>query len=187
MRGSLLIMFIFFYKISFCQITNSDCNENFVLSNNESNNNYVYNAQDYIVTDTNYEITNINNEIKMKAGNVILLKPDTYIKKGALYLAKIEPCTTCDLNFTFSNFFTPNQDGYNDYWKINWNNSLEFSEVTIFDRYGKLIKVLKNNQEAWDGKFNSNDLYSSDYWFKLIYTDCNGNKKEYKSHFSLKR
>jgi gliding motility-associated-like protein len=180
-------MVLFFYKLSFCQITNSDCNENFVLSNDEVNNNYIYHAQNFVITDGNYEVTTLNNEIKMKAGNVIVLKPDTYIKKGSLYLARIEPCTLCYLNFTFSNFFTPNQDGFNDYWKINWLNPIEFSEVSIFDRYGKLIKVIKNNQDSWDGKYNSNDLYSSDYWFKFMYTDCNGNKKEYKSHFSLKR
>lgn len=187
MKSSLLIVVLFIYKLSFCQTTDSDCNENFVLSNIENNNSYTYNAQDYIITDYNYEVAALNNEIKMKAGNMILLKPNSYIKKGSLYLARIEPCTICDLNFTFSNFFTPNQDGYNDYWKINWINPIEFSEVSIFDRYGKLIKVIKSNQDSWDGKFNSNDLYSSDYWFKFMYTDCNGNKKEYKSHFSLKR
>lgn len=187
MKGNLIVMVLFFYNISFCQINNSDCTDNFVLSNYEIKSNYIYNAHDFVITDGNYEVTALNNEIKMKAGKVIVLKPDTHIKKGSLYLARIEPCTLCNLNFTFSNFFTPNQDGFNDYWKINWFNNIEFSEVSIFDRYGKLIKVLKNNQDSWDGKYNSNDLYSSDYWFRFIYTDCNSNKKEYKSHFSLKR
>lgn len=187
MKNSLVLVVLLIYKLSFCQTTASDCNENFVLSNIENKNNYDYNAKDYILTDDNYEVSALNNEIKMKAGNVIVLKPNSYIKKGSLYLARIEPCTICDLNFTFSNFFTPNQDGYNDYWKINWFNPTEFSEVSIFDRYGKLIKVINGIQDSWDGKFNSNDLYSSDYWFKFIYTDCNGNKKEYQSHFSLKR
>lgn len=187
MKDSLLVLVLLFYKLSFSQTTNSDCNENFVLSNNENNNNYTYNVQDFIITEGNYEVAALNNEIKMKAGNAIVLKPDTYIKKGSLYLARIEPCTLCDLNFTFSNFFTPNQDGFTDYWRINWLNPIDFTEVSIFDRYGKLIKVLKDNQDSWDGKYNSNDLYSSDYWFKFMYTDCNGNKKEYKSHFSLKR
>jgi gliding motility-associated-like protein len=187
MKSNLLIFVLLFCKLSFSQVTNSYCTENFILSDSEDNSNYTYNSQNFIVTNGNYEVNTANNEIKMKAGNVIVLKPDTYIKKGSLYLARIEPCTYCELNFTYSNFFTPNQDGYNDYWKINWFNTFEFSEVSIFDRYGKLIKILKNYQDKWDGKYNSNDLFSSDYWFKLIYTDCNGNKKEYKSHFSLKR
>jgi gliding motility-associated-like protein len=180
-------MFIFFYKLSFSQTTNSDCIENFVLSNNEKNNNYTYNSQDFIITGSNYVVTAFNNEIKMKAANVIVLQPNSYIKKGSLYLARIEPCIFCELNFSFPAFFTPNQDGYNDYWNINWFDPIQFSEVSIFDRYGKLIKTLKTTNDSWDGKYNFNDLFSTDYWFKLIYTDCNGNKKEYKSHFSLKR
>lgn len=187
MRSNLLLLILFLHQLSFCQITNSDCNENFVLSNDEFNNGYIYNAQDFIITEDNYKITALNNEIRMKAGTVIVLKPDSFIKKGSLYLARIEPCTLCDLNFTYFKFFTPNQDGINDYWKINWFSPIEFSEVSIFDRYGKLIKVLKSSQDFWDGKYNSYDLYSSDYWFKFMYTDCNGNKKEFKSHFSLKR
>lgn len=187
MRSSFLISVVFFYNLSFSQTTNSDCNESFTLSNNENNKNYIYNARDFVITDGDYEVTALNNEIRMKAGNVIVLKPNTYIKKGSLYLARIELCTLCDLNFTFANFFTPNQDGYNDYWKINWSNPIEFSEVSIFDRYGKLIKTITNSEDSWDGKYNLNDVFSSDYWFKLIYTDCNGSEKEYKSHFSLKR
>ncbi len=187
MRNNLVIIFLFFYSLSFCQLANSDCSENFVLSNTEEKNNYVYNSKDFIVTDGNYKVAASNNEIKLKAAKVIVLKPNTYIKKGSLYLAKIEPCKICEMNFTYSNFFTPNQDGFNDYWNINWSNPNEFSEISIFDRDGKLIKIITNNQDAWDGKYNSTDIYSTDYWFKFMYTDCNGNEKEFKSHFSLKR
>jgi gliding motility-associated-like protein len=187
MRYYFLIVIVAIYNLSFSQTTNSDCTENFTLSTIENNNNYTYNAQNSIVTENSYEVVSSNREIRMKAGNVIVLKPDTYVKKGSLYLARIEPCVLCALNFTFSNFFTPNEDGYNDYWKVNWLKPIEFSEVSIFDRFGKLIKKLENPDDSWNGAYNSDTIYSSDYWFKIMYTDCNGNKKEYKSHFSLKR
>ena len=166
---------------------NSECTENFILNNNESNIDYIYNAEDYILTESGYQVTVSNTEIRMKAGKVIVLKPDTVIKKGSTYLARIEPCTPCELNFSYPKFFTPNGDSFNDNWKVNWVSENEFTEVSIFDRYGKLIKVLNNHNDFWNGKNESTDIVSSDYWFKLNYTDCNGNSKEFRSHFTLKR
>ncbi|MBP6754739.1 MAG: T9SS type B sorting domain-containing protein [Bacteroidia bacterium] len=82
----------------------------------------------------------------------------------------------------YPKFFTPNSDGYNDTWAIKFSFYEPNLKVNIFDRYGKLIKTL-NNTNSWDGKFNGNELLSSDYWF--VVTRENG--KEYRGHFSLKR
>ena len=79
----------------------------------------------------------------------------------------------------YPRFFTPNNDGYNDTWGIN---SKKQIRIEIFDRYGKLIKQLLNN-ERWDGTFNTQILPSTDYWFVVHYDE----NKAYKSHFSLKR
>ncbi|MDG2431355.1 T9SS type B sorting domain-containing protein, partial [Flavobacterium sp.] len=54
--------------------------------------------------------------------------------------------------------------------------------VKIFDRYGKLIASLKQN-ESWNGTYNGQLVPSTDYWF--IVTRADG--KEYKGHFSMKR
>jgi gliding motility-associated-like protein len=83
----------------------------------------------------------------------------------------------------YPKFFTPNGDGYNDYWKIKFSENEPNSTIKIFDRYGKFLKQLGTNSIGWDGKYLSNDLPSSDYWF--VVTRENG--KEYKGHFSLKR
>lgn len=187
MRTISLILTLILFHFASAQTSNSECIESYTLSNSESNSDYTYNAQNSITTGSNYKVESSNSEIRMKAGTVIVLKPDTYLKKGSLYLARIEPCTFCELNFSYPKFFTPNDDSYHDYWKVEWSNPDEFSEVLIFDRFGKLIKTLKNINDSWDGKYNSIDITSSDYWFKLMYTDCYGNKKDYKSHFSLKR
>jgi gliding motility-associated-like protein len=82
----------------------------------------------------------------------------------------------------YPKFFTPNGDGYNDTWAIKFSFYEPNLKVNIFDRYGKLIKIL-NNTNSWDGKYNGNELLSSDYWF--VVTRENG--KEYRGHFSLKR
>ncbi len=83
----------------------------------------------------------------------------------------------------FPKFFTPNGDGYNDTWKIKFSDIEEGLIVKIFDRYGKLIKMLSNNTDGWNGTFNGAELSATDYWFTV--TRVNG--VEYKGHFSLKR
>ena len=83
----------------------------------------------------------------------------------------------------YPKFFTPNGDGYNDYWKIKFSENEPNLAVKIFDRYGKLLKHLGMNSMGWDGKYLGKDVPSSDYWF--VVTRENG--KELKGHFSLKR
>ncbi|PBI85303.1 hypothetical protein BSF41_37710 [Flavobacterium sp. ACN2] len=82
-------------------------------------------------------------------------------------------------------FFTPNDDGYNDYWNIVGLNTTENRNATIyiFDRYGKLIKQIHPFDLGWDGTFANNPLPSDDYWYTLKLAD----NREAKGHFSLKR
>ncbi len=86
----------------------------------------------------------------------------------------------------YPKFFTPNGDGYNDYWNIGGRVGVDALNVYIFDRYGKLIKDLTNNESGWDGTYQGRALPADDYWFKLIYSK-NGVKGEYMNHFTLKR
>ncbi|OAB28952.1 DUF7948 domain-containing protein [Flavobacterium fryxellicola] len=82
----------------------------------------------------------------------------------------------------YPKFFTPNGDSYNDTWSIRFSENEPELTAKIFDRYGKLIKTLNQNQ-TWNGTYNNQQLPSDDYWF--IVTRADG--KEYKGHFSLKR
>jgi gliding motility-associated-like protein len=82
----------------------------------------------------------------------------------------------------YPKFFTPNGDGFNDTWNIKFLDLETNLSIKIFDRYGKLIKELIQNND-WSGTMNGNELPSDDYWF--IATRADGN--EYKGHFSLKR
>ncbi|GGA75904.1 hypothetical protein GCM10008015_15650 [Flavobacterium palustre] len=99
----------------------------------------------------------------------------------------IQEATTEDcINFVdelpYPKFFTPNNDGYNDTWTIDFAYLKPNTGIQIFDRYGKLLKVLLPDA-AWNGQFNNLVLPATDYWF--IVTRANG--QEYKGHFSLKR
>ena len=83
----------------------------------------------------------------------------------------------------YPKFFTPNGDGYNDFWKIKFSENEPNLKVKIFDRYGKFLFEFYPNSIGWDGKFNNIDSPSTDYWFVVI----RQNGKEYKGHFSLIR
>lgn len=90
----------------------------------------------------------------------------------------------------YPHFFTPNNDGYNDYWSVlGATNSFYISaQVQIFDRFGKILFEFDATQiEGWDGTFNSNQLPSTDYWFSAILTDIEGNNHFKKGNFSLIR
>jgi gliding motility-associated-like protein len=85
----------------------------------------------------------------------------------------------------YPKFFTPNGDGINDYWNI-YCNDFQEATITIYDRYGKLIKQFSSKTIGWDGKCNGVDLFSTDYWFTVEYKQ-NGINKIFKSHFAMKR
>jgi len=87
---------------------------------------------------------------------------------------------------TYPPYFTPNGDGFNEYWNINGLLQSYQGKIFIFDRYGKFLKEISPNGNGWDGTFNGQPLPSTDYWFKIEYTE-NGNRQEFKSHFTLKR
>lgn len=91
----------------------------------------------------------------------------------------------------FPKYFTPNGDGTNDRWYIVGAENLENPEIAIFNRYGKLLKVLKGDEiNGWDGMFNNKRMPGGDYWFRLSYTTPDGQRttaKYVNNHFSLKR
>ena len=81
-------------------------------------------------------------------------------------------------------FFTPNNDGFNDYWTVKGMLSYPTAELRIFDRYGKLLKELRPTSTGWDGTFNGQPLPASDYWFVF---KLDANTPEKRGHFTLKR
>lgn len=106
-----------------------------------------------------------------------------------IYIAWVKDKNGCGITskkfyvLNYPRYFTPNGDGINDSWFIKNINVFPKSEISIFDRYGKLLYQFSGINKGWDGKFNSVDLPSSDYWFVINI----GNTKIIKGHFTLKR
>ena len=101
-------------------------------------------------------------------------------------------CGITQLNVSvigFPKFFTPNNDGSNDTWKVLGINEFFYStsNIYIFDRFGKLITQINPKGEGWNGAFNGRNLPSTDYWFSVKLIDNLGNIRIRKGHFSLIR
>ena len=86
----------------------------------------------------------------------------------------------------YPRFFTPNGDGINDLWDTSAFASLAQLEIRIFDRFGKLLKVMDQNTAGWDGTFNGNQVPAGDYWFRASFMEDNA-IQQLKGHFALKR
>lgn len=81
----------------------------------------------------------------------------------------------------FPKYFTPNNDGINDTWKIN--NFNKSALITIYNRFGKLLYQFDNNSIGWNGTLNQQLLQADDYWFAILLD----NNRIIKNHFALKR
>ena len=55
--------------------------------------------------------------------------------------------------------------------------------MTIFDRFGKLLKQIEAKGEDWDGTINGNLMPATDYWYVVSLEDG----RIAKGHFALKR
>ncbi|SDH85968.1 T9SS type B sorting domain-containing protein [Winogradskyella thalassocola] len=109
--------------------------------------------------------------------------------KGGVYEVYVRDKNDCGeaskevIIIDYPKFFTPNNDGDNDFWRIDGINKFPNSNILIYDRYGKLVKQLSANDFGWDGFYNGTEMVPNDYWF----TANLGNGKTFEGHFSLKR
>ena len=87
----------------------------------------------------------------------------------------------------FPRFFTPNGDGFHETWNIiGIANGDPTAKIYIFDRNGKLLKQLSPSSPGWDGTFNGEQVPSSDYWFRVEFSE-DGRGRDFTGHFTLKR
>ena len=109
-----------------------------------------------------------------------------------LYIRDKNNCGVSKIDISvlgFPKFFTPNNDGYNDTWKVIGinENFYQNSLIYIFDRFGKVITKINTDSNGWDGTYNGEHLSSSDYWYMIELIDYKGTTKVKKGHFSLIR
>lgn len=122
--------------------------------------------------------------IKYQSSNVFFNVPSGL---QTAYVREINLCSSDSQTFIIliaPKFFTPNGDTYNDFWEVKGLINYPKAEVSIYDRYGKLIFVINAINPAWDGMLNKYPLPADDYWYVLRIDET---KPEKRGHFSLKR
>ncbi|MGA8853419.1 MAG: T9SS type B sorting domain-containing protein [Christiangramia sp.] len=108
---------------------------------------------------------------------------------GGIYTAYIKDLQNCNVDskqfahIVTPDFITPNNDGYNDNFELKGIEFFDYSEIQIFDRYGKIIKIGKGANFIWNGTFEGIDLPADDYWYLIKISGF----EDQKGHFSLIR
>ena len=133
---------------------------------------------EYAVNDSEYSDNNFF--INLSEGTHTLKVRD---KNGCGEVAQ-----TIELKFPptgFPPYFSPNGDGYNDYWQYvpPKSNALIISVISIFDRYGKLVARIGRTSKGWDGTCNNIQMPADGYWYKATTND----NRVFTGHFSLVR
>ncbi|MEX6625993.1 choice-of-anchor L domain-containing protein [Tenacibaculum salmonis] len=115
---------------------------------------------------------------------------------GGIYTIVVNDKNGCSPNamldvsvIQYPKFFTPNGDGHNDTWRVKGANSSFYpsSNITIVNRYGKIVAIIAIDDQGWNGYYNGKILPSSDYWFKIELIDRKGKAHQHQGHFSLLR
>lgn len=75
--------------------------------------------------------------------------------------------------FNIPNAISPNDDGYNDKWKIAGLENYTGSEVTVFDRKGLLVfkQIVNKKPLEWDGKIKGAPIPTGNYWYSIKVSD----------------
>ncbi|SEA14447.1 T9SS type B sorting domain-containing protein [Psychroflexus halocasei] len=81
--------------------------------------------------------------------------------------------------------FTPNEDNYNDFWRLNGVIATDhrIAKIYIFDRYGKHLFSFKPGEQGWDGTYKNEKMPSNDYWYRIEMIDG----EIFRGNFTLKR
>jgi gliding motility-associated-like protein len=66
------------------------------------------------------------------------------------------------------NIFTPNEDGDNDFFRINSNSAFETLVCTIFNRYGEPIYRFYGLNGSWDGYTHAGIKVSAGVYYVLV-------------------
>ncbi len=89
-------------------------------------------------------------------------------------------------NFVLYNGISPNGDGENDVWHLPGIEQFSNNEVEVFNRYGSRVYYKKgyDNNNAWNGTWNDNDLPDGTYYYII---DLHNNKDKLRGYLEIRR
>jgi hypothetical protein len=83
------------------------------------------------------------------------------------------------------NAFTPNSDGFNDYFEIKGIQDFPDNELTIFNRWGLVVYSKEHYLNSWDGRDNDGNMVSDGTYFAVL--NLKSINKFYKTYIDLRR
>jgi gliding motility-associated-like protein len=90
------------------------------------------------------------------------------------------------IDIEIPNYFTPDGDGLNDYWKPQNIDQYQEILIKIFDRYGRELARVPVDHTGWDGIYQGSELPTGDYWY-VIKLNGEADDREFVGHFTLYR
>lgn len=109
--------------------------------------------------------------------------------RGGIYTAYVRDLSRCETNsllfphIVIQKYFSPNSDGYNDLFELKGVEYFNSSFISVYNRYGSLIKSGNGVGFTWDGTLKGIALPADDYWYEIYIEDF----KHIKGHISLIR
>lgn len=105
--------------------------------------------------------------------------PEVYPNQTTLYIVEGIGANGCpgfdsvlvevipDSNLVFYNTFTPNGDGINDLWVVGNLDLYPNNNLTVFNRYGKIVYTAQPYANNWDGTNLGENLPDATYYYIL--------------------
>ncbi len=87
-------------------------------------------------------------------------------------------------DFIVPNTFTPNNDGINDTWIIQYLDLYPSQRIQVFNRLGQLVFESKNYTKPWDGKYGGKLLPTDTYYYII---DLGGARKTKTGYVTIVR
>ena len=96
-----------------------------------------------------------------------------------------KPTDFKELEFTITNFFSPNGDGRNDNWQDSAIERYPNNEVWVYSRAGLLVFNKKNYQNNWNGTSDGKPLPEGSYYYLIDFNQ--DGQSDYKGWIFLTR
>ena len=109
----------------------------------------------------------VHQNLQFIAGCYVLTAVDS---AGNESLKQGEVCVDNCPEYRLPNVFTPNADNHNDFFKPFPYKHIEKIDMSIYDRWGRLVFTTNNPDVLWDGRFSENNQMCSPGTYYYICT-----------------
>ncbi|MEM7039406.1 MAG: gliding motility-associated C-terminal domain-containing protein, partial [Bacteroidota bacterium] len=103
---------------------------------------------------------------------ITVVEPGTYSvqvdENGCVQSDEVIINDNCPGELVIPNVFSPNGDGINDLFDVQGVNVLTY-EMSIYDRWGRVLFVTSALTNMWDGRFNGKEMPEGVYFYVINY------------------